>query len=355
MKNKVIVISSYPEKSLTHGEKTVGVASYTKNLLLNLKNINFEVLAEIHNKKEKYEEQGILVNRVWRRNSITSMIDLMNYVTKSQVMTIVVPLEFYMFGGLVQNIVFLYSLLVWKLSGKKIILILHQVVLFVKIFYLPLIFLSEEVVVFEEKFRKVLGSKKVVFIPHAVESVHIEKTKINKKFSALYFGFLSPYKGVKELINLWDKKFGALIIAGGGNPNHMKNKRYFDFLKNIKATGFVPEDKIADYFSKTNLVILPYKMFFSSSGPLSLAFSFEKPFILSKPLEGYFDSPDFDEALKETGLKKEDFLFDFNSESFENRLNWAKKNLNKLTAFSRIMKEKRAWKNVAKQYETLLK
>ena len=36
-------------------------------------------------------------------------------------------------------------------------------------------------------------------------------------------------------------------------------------------------------------------------------------------------------------------------------LNWAKKNLDKLANFSRIMKEKRAWKKISKQYEKLLK
>ncbi len=94
-------------------------------------------------------------------------------------------------------------------------------------------------------------------------------------------------------------------------------------------------------------------MFFSSSGPLSLVFSFEKPFLLSCPLEGYFESPDFAEALKETGLKKEDFIFDFEKESFKKRLEWAKKNLHKLSQFSRIMKEKRSWQNVARLYEKI--
>ena len=133
----------------------------------------------------------------------------------------------------------------------------------------------------------------------------------------------------------------------------MKNLSNEINRKKIITTGFVPEKKIAGYFSNTDLVILPYKMFFSSSGPLSLAFSFEKPFILSRPLIGYFDSPDFLEALRQTGLKKEDFIFDLNKVSFEHRLNWAKNNLDKLANFSRIMKEKRDWKTVAKQYEKL--
>ena len=365
---KILVISSYPERSLTHGIKTVGGASYTKNLVTNLKgndkNIDVEVLAEIFDKKNIYFEDGIKVNRIWKRSSFLSLIQLMFYVLKNPSDKILVSFEFYTFGGLFQNILFLAMLFFWRISGKKIVIILHQVVDRFKILYWPIIFLAEKIVVFEEKFRKILASKKVVFIPHAVEETRIINKPENKEFHSLYFGYISFYKGIDSLINFWRKEYGLLTIAGGGNPNHMKNKKYSktyrNLLKmaeknNIKTTGFIPENNIADYFSKSDLVILPYKMFFSSSGPLSLAFTFKKPFILARPLVGYFESPDFNEALDEIGLKKEDFIFDFNQKSFENRLNWAKKNLDKLTNFSRIMKDKRTWKKIAKQYEKLLK
>ncbi|KKP86060.1 MAG: hypothetical protein UR89_C0035G0004 [Candidatus Roizmanbacteria bacterium GW2011_GWA2_35_8] len=355
MKNKIIVISSYPERGKTHGNKTVGSASYTKNLLINLKKIYFEVWAEVHTQEEKYEEEGVIVNRIWKRNSIKSMINLTSYVAKSQAKTVIISMEFYMFGGLLENIFFIYSLLVWRLTGKKVILILHQVVQSLIFFYWPLVFLSKKIVVFEEKFKKALNNRKVIFIPHAVESITFRLTKPDKQFKALYFGFLSPYKGIRELINLWKKSFGKLIIAGGGNPNHITNSGYSNFVGRIKATGFVPEKMIGNYFSKTDLVILPYKIFFSSSGPLSLAFSYEKPFILSSALKGYFESPDFADALRLARLNKNNFIFDFNKKSFKYRLNWAKNNLDKLSNFSRIMKEKRDWKKVAKQYEKLLK
>lgn len=368
MKNKLIFISSYPEKHEVHGKKTVGGASYSKNLVTNLKktdkNIDLEVLAEIHDKKEKYKEGGIFVNRIWKRSSILSLIKLMSYVLRSRAFKIVIPLEFFMFGGLFHNILFLFMLFIYRFAGKKTTIILHQVIINLKIFYWPIIFLSEKIVVFEEKFRSVLNNKKVVFIPHAVEKARtIKKTK-GKKFNSMYFGYFSSYKGIDFLINSWKKDYGQLTLVGGGNPNHMKNKKYSSSVKKltiqankkgVETTGFIPERKIADYFSKTNLVILPYRMFFSSSGPLSLSFSYEKPFILSQPMIGYFDSSDFQEALRETGLKKEDFIFDFNQKSFEYRLNWAKKNLDKLANFSRIMKEKRSWKKISKQYETLLK
>ena len=365
---KLLVISSYPEKFLTHGQKTVGGASYTKNLVTNLKksdkNINIEVLAEVFDKQEIYFEDDVKVNRIWKRSSFLSLIQLMIYVLKNPTEKLLISFEFYMFGGLFQNILFLIMLFFWKVSGKKNIIIFHQVVNNLKILYRPFIFLSEKIIVFEEKFRNILVNKKVVFIPHAVEQAEIINKPKNEEFNSLYFGYISPYKGVDYLIDFWKKEYGLLTIAGWANPNHMKNKKYSKTYRNllkmaekkgIKTTGFVPENNIGDYFSKSDLVILPYKNFFSSSGPLSLAFSYEKPIILSKSLVGYFESPDFKRALNETDLRKEDFIFDFDQNSFINRINWAKKNLYKLANFSRIMKEKRTWKKIVKQYEKLLK
>lgn len=367
MKNKIIVISSYPEKNQTHGDKTVGGASYSKNLITNLKmfnkNLEIEVLAEIHDKSEKYIENGIVVNRAWKRSSPFSLIKLTDYILKNNCSNIVISFEFFMFGGIIENIIFLLMLLLFKIFGKKTTLIVHQVVTSLIAIYWPIIFLSEKVIVFEEKFKTALHDKKVIFIPHAVEGLKSRRKPIKNKFHSLYFGYISPYKGVDKLIQLWKKEYGQLTIAGGINPNHVKSLQHSKFVTNvivnakrnkIITSGFVPEVKIKYYFKNSDLVIFPYKMFFSSSGPLSLALSFEKPFILSRPLEGYFDSLDFQEALKKIGLNKEDFIFDFNQESFEKRLNWAKNNLDKLSNFSRIMKEKRDWKIVAKQYEKLL-
>lgn len=364
---KIIIVSSYPSKLKIHDEKTVGVASYTKNLLLSLKknkkDLGVEVLAEYFDKKESYVENGIKVERLWKRNSIISLFSLLKLLVCKKEKQIIFSFEAYMFGDIFINIFFFLMLVALKIFGKKIIIIFHQVVKELKFFYLPFLLLVDKVIIFENYFKNVLwNSKKVIFIPHAVEDFNIKKQILNNE-NILYFGYLSPYKGIDFLIEIWEKNYGNLIIAGGGNPNHMGNKKYHNFVKNIlnKAkekkiitTGFLPEEEIVKYFKKTSLVIFPYKMFFSSSGPLSLAFSFEKPFIFSRPLEGYFESPDFKEALKETGLKKEDFIFDFNKKSFEKRLQWARNNLEKLSQFSKAMKEKRSWDKIAKIYLQVL-
>lgn len=76
--------------------------------------------------------------------------------------------------------------------------------------------------------------------------------------------------------------------------------------KNIIVTGFVPEEKVALYFSACDAVILPYTSFFSSSGPLALAIAYDKPILLSPSLSLYAKTPDFATALKHAAMSIND-------------------------------------------------
>jgi glycosyltransferase involved in cell wall biosynthesis len=363
--NQLNVISSFPEKKIVHGKTTVGVASYTKNLLINLKKLKPDLSIKVYGetltkKQEKYQEDGIEIERSWKRGSLTSIFSLFFRILKNKEIDYLISLEAYMFGPIWFNFFVLFFLLLMKIRRKNVYLILHQVVDRFNFAYLPLIWTANKIFVFEENFRKNLfNSKKVIFIPHAVENISLnKKQKINENYF-LFFGYLSPYKGIEFLIENWQKDYPPLVIAGGINPNHRHNKKYLNYFHKLKTlaigkkitfNGFVPQDKISSYFSKAIAVILPYKMFFSSSGPLSFCFSFEKPFLLSRPLEKYFDSWDFTSALQKTGLIKEDFIFDFAPQSLAQKIDWAMKNKEKLSRFSALMKEKRSWDKVAKMY-----
>jgi glycosyltransferase involved in cell wall biosynthesis len=391
---KLVVISSYPEKGFIHGRKTVGVASYTKNTLLALKrtnkNLKIVVLGEILDRPEQYLEEGIQIKRIWRRSKFIDIFKIPFAVQKEKSDKVVVAFEAYMFGGFLKLFFFLLTLLIMKLSGKKIYIILHQIIedfrlieknklkarllnILKTIFYQVLIGISHKTIVFEERFKKALGDKKkIITIPHAVEKMRaVSQVEARKRlgfkledFYVLYFGFLSPYKGANLLVELWNKnKEERLILAGGGNPNHMKDKKYARFVKNtlkkartldILTPGFIPEKEIPLYFSAVDLFILPYQVFMSSSGPLSMAFGFEKPVLLSRQLAGYFETDDMKEVLKEAGLKPSDIFFDFNQNHLNQKLKWARKNIFKLKKFSLLIKEKRNWRNIGKTYLKVL-
>lgn len=395
--NKLLIITSYPVRGQVHGVKTVGVASYTKNILLAIKqNLKFIILAEkFNNKKEIYQEQGIEVRRIWQRNNLLSLLSLMIEVLSVKTKKIVISYEKNMVGGNLANIFFLLLLPISKLFQRQIYIILHQAVekfenletnklkivllqFFKDLLYYYLVIFSNKIILFEDKLAQNLPQNhKTIIIPHAVENFKaVSKEQARKKlnllpkdFYILYFGFLSPYKGVEWLINQFkvrSSKFKVdkrkLIVAGGINPNHRDKKEYQDYVKKIKqaakasngrilTTGFVKEEAIPLYFSAADAVVLPYKAFFSSSGPLSLAFSFEKPVLLSKPLEGYFESKDFKFALLKSGLKKKNLLFTFDGKDFSKKIEFLKDNDKRFVLFSRTIKEKRSWKNIIKEYQ----
>ncbi len=378
MKNKILIISPYPKKG-TYSHRKSALASFSKNLVNSLK-ARFKIII--------LDDQN-----TWKKNDLFNYFNLLKTVLKHKdIKNILIQFEWTVFGN---NIFFIlmfpFFLLLLKLIGKNTYVVLHGVnfkferifgcnfksyVLNIGsyIFYTLTCIFSKKVIVTENYFKKKLFQlpfckNKVVYIPHGVDIKLGKKMKKNKKPIKIrlgYFGYLNPYKGPKELLDLFtsiNQNSYSLTFYGGMSLNLKKHKDYLTYIKDlisqakknkIKITEFIKENKLNNYFNEVDLIIFPYRAFISSSGILAMTFSFEKPFILSRPLEGYFESPDFSQALKETGLKKEDFIFDFNKESFKKRLEWAKKNLNKLSQFSRIMKEKRIWENVARLYEKIL-
>lgn len=385
----ILVISSYPQKGTTHGAETVGIASYTKNTLYHLKklypNFSCTVLAEILDSKDTYTEQGLTVKRVWKRNNFLSIVRLSTYIVSSKT-EIFIPFEVYMFGHAFYGAVFLAMLVFFRIFGKRYIIVLHQVAddisaaetntfrarvfPYIKhLLYGVIIGISHRVVVFEEIFKKRLGEhKNISVIPHAVESMDCipqdtARARLNldsNKRYLLYFGFLSPYKGIDRLIDSWQEQDEwQLIIAGGGNPNYANDEKYQRYMhsllvkakdKNIHVSGYVPESQIADYFCAADALILPYTVFFSSSGPLSLAFASEKPILISEELKDYFKTYDFKNSLKNIDLTADDLIVSFESHKLYEKLQNISKHKSAYITFSRAMKQYRSWQTLARDY-----
>jgi glycosyltransferase involved in cell wall biosynthesis len=392
---KILVVSSYPEKNQLHGKNTVGVASYTKNTLMAMKkarsDLKIKVLAEVFDKKETYMEKGIVVRRVWQRNSLFSLIGLVGKILKEKSERVVFPFEIYMYGNILATTTILFGIFLCRLSKKKNYLILHHVIedfrpieknevrAFIlnvakSVFYRIILFLSYRVIVFEERFRQVLNkSAKVVVVPHGLETVNpVDKTIARRKlgldkniFYVLCFGYLSYYKGIDLLIDIWKKKNGARLIIGGNiNPNHIKNKKNISFVelimkkvrksKSIVMADFVEEKDIPFYYSAADLVVFPYRTFFSSSGPLSLAFSFQKPVLISSHLSSYFESADWQKASSKSGIHPCDICFDLNRHDLDKKINFVKNNREKLTLFAQVISRKRSWNRIGHKYLRVL-
>lgn len=388
---KLLVVSSYPKKGFTYQEETVGVASYTKNTLVNIKrknpSIEIEVAAEIFDERCSYEEEGVVVKRVWKRGSVLSLFNLFFRIVSSKNKVLLFPFEIYMFGGLIYSALGVFLISFTSLLGKKSIIVLHQVVfdvssfeksklktwlskLFSKVFYTFVRLSFNEIVVFEEGLKEKLGSK-VVVIPHAVERPDIKSKSEARselgldleKTYVLYHGFLSPYKGILDVVKGWNTNSKKkLLVVGGPNPNHVGEPDYDSYIKdlensagekNILITGFVSNDIKDLYFMASDVLILPYREFISSSGPLSHAFSYELPVLLSNSLEPYFNSKDFRESLSKSGLNKNNLIFSSVNE-LESKIDYMEENRSKFELFSKLMGDSRSWELISSEYINLI-
>ncbi len=415
MKNKqnipnLIVITSYPKKGKVHDVETVGIASYTKNTLLSIlkaakrikKNPYIVVLAEqITTEKENiYTDEGIKVYRIWKRGSILTYFQLISSVFKFwKTKKILIEFELSMFGHYFNLILFPLFLFLLKIFGKEIIFVSHQVVddiglmsghigiernsinadminVFISLFYRSTLLSVSKVIVFEvylkEKLSKFTYKDKIVVISHGVESfINVVKKDDARKilglkdeFIILYFGFIAWYKGTDWVVEKIKNEDIKLIIAGGANPNHKDKKFYMDYVKNVNdqaektsgkiiTTGFVEEKRIPLYFSACDLVVMPYRTLMSSSGPLSLALSFQKPFLISQPMEGIGRTKDFSESMDKCKIGLKDICFNLNDNSLVDiigRLRGTKEFLNKVSTFSKMLKQKRGFERIGKQY-----
>ena len=406
-KQNITVISSFPRKGEIHSQNLVGIASYAKNTLLSLKKFhkgNIEVLAETVEDEDSYKEKGIIVKRVWERNSISIFPKLLSEINKSKPDKILIEFELAMFGNMLYLLPFPLFLLMLKLQGKKIYIVLHQVIkdindisghinlrkdssksivlnFGIRTFYKILAFAANKIIVFdqvlEDNFEQITGSKNVVVIPHGIEAFNKKLTKqiarkklgIKKnKFVILLFGFVAWYKGTDLLIHLVKKQLSnghkkdfELLIAGGPNPNHLDKAYYRRYLRSIENecrkngfifTGFVPEKQIPYYFQASDLVVLPYRTLMSASGPLSLALSFKKPFLLSKTLKGVLNTKDFETQLLRNKIKPENLYFE-SEKDFKTKVTKFKKNIvfrKKIAALSSSVSKERNWDNIGKAY-----
>ena len=402
-KGQTVAVASYTKNTLLY------LLSYAKKLK---KNPRIVVLAELLDsiKDNRYIDSGVEVRRIWKQNSLSTLFILLKEIVQiKKANKVVIMFEYSMFGRYLYLCFMPFLVMILKLLGKKVIFVSHQalenietmsghiglengslkadlinLINFLMYLYSRLIFtFVSKIIVFEnelkERVARFTDKKKIIVIPHGVDRfdsrLSYQKARkslnINNEFVILYFGFVAWYKGadwIVEKIKDQGSKIKnneiKLIIAGGANPNHNGKKFYMNYVKNvidqaektngkIITTGFVDEKDIPLYFSACDLVILPYRTFMSSSGPLSLALSFERPFIISENMKGIGKTNDFQEALMESYLNIDDLTFSLTGNSFDKKLSNIvnDKAINaKLTVFSKVLKDKRRFELVGKRY-----
>ncbi len=105
----------------------------------------------------------------------------------------------------------------------------------------------------------------------------------------LFFGFIRAYKGLDIMLEAFaDKRVAELpiklIIAGefyeDAAPYEELIQRYQLEARIIRATDFIPNEKVVDYFCAADLIVQPYKNA-TQSGVSQIAYHFERPMLVT--------------------------------------------------------------------------
>jgi D-inositol-3-phosphate glycosyltransferase len=105
----------------------------------------------------------------------------------------------------------------------------------------------------------------------------------------LFFGFIRAYKGLDVLLEaMADARIAALpvklLIAGefyeDAAPYEALIAKYDLEGRLVRATDFIPNERVADYFSAADLVVQPYKNA-TQSGVSQVAYHFGRPMLVT--------------------------------------------------------------------------
>jgi glycosyltransferase involved in cell wall biosynthesis len=377
-----------------------GVSSYTKSLVSALREYGINVIVFSDKPKNKALEQSDRgVYAAWSRGILFPFQIFKMLVVSSHVDVVHVQHEFFLYGGMFSAVLFPLLLMLIRLTGLPVVVTMHGVVplseldeqfkdenglkgplpllKFGLIFLTKLIvFLSDAVVVhgsfLAETLRKEYkcSEQKIHVIPHGVKKAIImipqeeakKRLKLEGKTVILFFGYISKYKGIETLIEAFGQlakkhQDWVLVVGGGKHPRLRLDPKYKEYImklqqmahslapKQVIFTGFIPNEELPLYFSAADLVVFPYTIAMSSSGPLALSMSYQKPVIASNILS-FIELIPFKEVLFKRNSPRD------LAEKLELVLN-SYDLRHKISAYFEGMKKKNSWSNVALQMQDL--
>jgi len=320
---KVVMVSRAP------------VGSYTSKLVRGFSLARPKDSVKVYGKKgEKRDEQYITLVETWTPNLFPFQV--FRQLCRDKPHVVHIQHEFGMFGkpATMALVPLLYLFL--RLLGVKTISTIHTTIfpdslsdgstaellpiaswiprgviaVGLHLVYGPACRLSDLVLVHQrsqkEKLRRFYGinENKIAFIPHGVDRTEQEATQeslsrwkstIGNRRVALYFGYLSPRKGIDYLLDAFERFSRSrpewmLILAGGLSKEFYRP--YYEHIKDrinrgnlndrILMTGYVPESDADAIYRLCDFVVLPYTQVVGNASACNLAMGYAKPVIASK-------------------------------------------------------------------------
>ena len=276
-----------------------------------------------------------------------------------------------------------FYFLLLRLLGINLILTAHNVLPHqerkIDYFLKFIVYLSATAIIAHSNFIKQMISKmfkisgqKIHIIPHGDFDIYLPQAPISKCAAkkklnlskndhvVLFFGSIRDNKGLHLLLDAFkiasETDPQLYLIIAGKPPTAISENRYREHIAQIKSrdriifhSQFIPNDSVADYFTATDVVALPYKNIYHS-GIVHLAFSFGRPIIATRV-------GDFTETIEhgESGYLLEENTAENMAEmiaaGFSNT-----ENLEKMGRFARKLSETEySWDRIARSTAELYK
>ncbi len=266
-------------------------------------------------------EQKVTVLRIWKPDSIISVLGILLHVLRLKPDIVHYNVHFQSWGrSRLANFSGMLLILLSRLLGLKVLTEVHNLgekVDLEKVQLKPtminklgifvatkLILSSPKVVVtvrsYANYLRQRYGHKGILYIPHGTQVNNLPKIDPAEKV-ILIFGHMGPYKGLPILFKAFkklaeEKHPVKLVVAGTSHPNF---PRYLDYYKEAKPNkveflGYVAEEDIPGVFKTADVVVIPYTTTTGTSGVFHLACGFGLPIVAS-------DLPEIRELVNDGG------------------------------------------------------
>jgi glycosyltransferase involved in cell wall biosynthesis len=333
------IVSVFPAKE----EKYVssgGVEEYTYDMVQELSRLStLTIFAEKREAlKSNYTGSEVRVIPCWKKGILYPFqIWLSSFRSKPDIFH--VQHEYHLYGGMFSAIVFPLLILLLR-SRAPVVITLHGVIshkyvseldsdarpflrglkkAFLKINLRQILFLSNKIIVHSSYLKEVIETEysiktsKVLVINHGIKistTIDTEKARrilnISAKKVVLFFGYLTMRKGLEQLMEAFVRVSNELpdtllVIGAGKNPRLTEKLKYIDYYRCTQAkaneidtacfVGFIPQAKLHIYISAADVIVFPYTIPVSASGPLSIALGFNKLLLCS-------DIPTFKDIIK---------------------------------------------------------
>lgn len=383
----LVHVTLYPPK----GEKHIsgsGVASYSKNLVTHLDRTHIDqtVICDKIADKETYDEDGVTVRRAFDRRP-RFVLDIHRELKKAAPDVVHIQQELALFGNVITAYLLQWLVFFWR---KKTVITLHGVVdpatidkAFVaennsrlpvwlikfafRVLYTPLMKWPRKVIVHEQYFKDIavrsygINPDKIAVIPHGVEALQtLDQTDARAVLGIpkdaeviLFMGYATGYKGIDLLIDGFSQYAKShpkayLIIGAGKHPKLHGNEKYIAEYARLQAKaasipagqytweGFISEADITAYYSASDLSVYPYTTAMSSSGPMSFAIGYEKPFLVSTAFKAIF-------------RQYPQLIFNHTADDLAKKLAYFFSHRDEFDAISSELKRKRNWATVSDQ------